>query len=89
MRRVKIKVFGKVQGVFFRYSVKELADRLGVKGFAKNNLDGSVEILAEGNDTAVSQIIEFCRQGPETARIDNVEVKEEKFIGNDDKFEIK
>ena len=88
MRRVRIKVYGKVQGVFFRYSVKELADRLGVKGFAKNNFDKTVEVLAEGEDAAVNQIIEFCMRGPEMARVDNVEMKEEKFIGNYDKFEI-
>ncbi len=89
MKRVRIKVFGKVQGVFFRYSAKELADRLGVRGFAKNNFDGTVEILAEGNDAEVNQIVEFCKQGPEMSRVDKIELKEEKVRGDYDKFEIK
>ncbi len=88
MRRVRIKVYGKVQGVFFRYSAKELADRLGVKGFAKNNFDGTVEVLAEGNDTEVNQIVEFCKQGPEMSRVEKIELKEEKVRGDYDKFEI-
>ena len=89
MRRVRITVFGKVQGVFFRYSAQELATKSKVNGFAKNNLDGSVEILAEGGDKAVEEIVEFCKHGPEMARIDKIEITEEDFIGDCDKFEIK
>ena len=88
MRRVRIIVHGKVQGVFFRYSVKQIADKLKVKGYARNNFDKTIEIVAEGSEEAISTIIQFCRRGPPMARVDRADMKEEKFIGEHDKFEI-
>ena len=84
-----MKIYGKVQGVFFRYELKKLADELQVKGFAKNNrIDGTLDVLAEGSNWTVDKIIDFCKKGPKMSRVDNVQIKEEKPRGDYTKFEI-
>ena len=74
--RVKIKVYGLVQGVFFRFNTKEKADELGLRGWVENKEDGSVEILTEGPDEKVKELIEWCKGGSGMARVDRVEVEE-------------
>ena len=70
----KIEITGKVQGVAFRYSAKSIADGMGIKGYAKNSYDGSVEIVASSNELALQQFIRWCHQGPARACVKNVEV---------------
>lgn len=72
----RIQVTGKVQGVFFRTSAKEEADRLGITGFVRNQPDGSVYIEAEGLREALDAFIEWCRQGPRLAEVQNIEIEE-------------
>jgi len=72
--RAELKIQGRVQGVFYRQSTKETADRLGLTGWARNCPDGSVEAVFEGEKTAVNQAIEWCRQGPVAARVSDVSV---------------
>lgn len=67
---------GKVQGVFFRASAKDTADRLSVKGSAQNMPDGSVYIEAEGDEENLKQFIGWCQQGPPRASVSNVNVVE-------------
>ena len=74
MKACAIRVAGKVQGVYFRASTKDVADALGVHGRVRNDADGSVFIEAEGADSAVDQLIEWCRKGPTRARVESVEV---------------
>lgn len=69
MKACTIRVAGRVQGVFFRASTKDVADRLGVQGRVSNIPDGSVFIEAEGDDAAVDQLIEWCRKGPPRAKV--------------------
>lgn len=76
MKHLNITVSGKVQGVFFRASVKAVADQLGVKGFVKNQKDGSVYIEAEGDEFSLDAFLEFCNEGPEKAIVEKVEVVE-------------
>jgi acylphosphatase len=76
MKHLNITVIGKVQGVFFRASVKAVADQLGVKGFVKNQKDGSVYIEAEGDDFSLDSFLEFCNEGPEKAVVEKVDVTE-------------
>lgn len=64
-----IRVSGRVQGVFFRASTKEEADRLGITGSVRNEPDGSVFIDAEGPDQAMLAFAEWCRTGPPRARV--------------------
>jgi len=76
MKHVKIKVTGKVQGVFFRASTKAVADQMGIKGLVKNEKDGSVYIEAEGEPTFLSMFVEWCHEGPEKAKVENVVVSD-------------
>ena len=76
LTRVKLKVFGRVQGVFYRQSTRSKASALGLSGYARNVDDGTVEIEAWGDDTAIDALVEWCGQGPPAANVSRVEVKE-------------
>jgi acylphosphatase len=76
MRRVKILVAGRVQGVYFRYFTKNKAEELGVRGSVKNLDSGHVEIIAEADDATLNEFIRWCHKGPITARVDSVDVSE-------------
>lgn len=76
MKSVSITVTGKVQGVFFRASAKDIAEKLDVRGFAQNMPDGSVYIEAEGDEENLKQFIGWCKQGPSRASVSNVNVVE-------------
>ncbi|MBW2988652.1 acylphosphatase [Candidatus Woesearchaeota archaeon] len=89
MKRVRIIVRGYVQGVFFRYHTYRLARQLGLRGFVRNLPDGSVEVVAEGMDTKLQQLVEFCREGPEAARVDSIEVEESTLDEELSGFEIR
>jgi acylphosphatase len=65
-------VTGKVQGVYFRHSTRLEANRLRVRGLARNLPDGSVEVLAQGNHDAVDALREWLHRGPAHARVDAV-----------------
>ena len=77
MIRRKFLVSGRVQGVFFRAACKDEADRLGVKGYARNRRDGRVEVVAEGPEDAVEQLARWCHQGPPRALVTKVEASTE------------
>jgi acylphosphatase len=76
MRSVKIRVSGRVQGVGFRYHTMQIAMANDIKGFIKNMPDSSVYIEATGNDDEIELFIEWCRNGPKWAFVENVEVTE-------------
>lgn len=69
IKHIKIKVYGKVQGVFFRVSAKKEAQEFEVVGFAENLPDGSVYIEAEGKEEALRNFLEWCKVGPTEARV--------------------
>lgn len=71
---IRIKIYGLVQGVFFRAYTREIAKKLGVKGYVRNMPDGSVEVLAKGNQEALKKLIEFCKQGPPEARVEKIKI---------------
>ena len=73
--RRRVRVTGRVQGVWFRASAAREAARLGVGGFARNERDGSVTVEAEGPQVAVDAMIAWCRIGPSRAEITGVEVE--------------
>ena len=73
MRGLKIKIYGDVQGVGFRYEAKIVADKLGIKGFARNENDGTVHIEAEGEEKDLEKFLEWCRKGPYSARVAKVD----------------
>lgn len=72
MQHYTIIVTGKVQGVFFRANTKEQADQLGIRGWVRNESDGSVRIEAEGEEELLQQLIAWCRRGPRLARVADV-----------------
>ncbi|MDD5581154.1 MAG: acylphosphatase [Methylobacter sp.] len=77
MRKVKILVSGRVQGVYFRVFTQNKAKHFAIKGSVKNLPDGRVEIIAEAaEDITIEKFIKWCRKGPITARIDNIEIAE-------------
>jgi acylphosphatase len=69
---VRREVRGRVQGVWFRGSAREEADRLGLVGWARNRPDGSVEIVAQGAPSAIERFVEWCRHGPPGARVSDL-----------------
>jgi len=69
-----IRVRGFVQGVFFRYTAKEEAEKLHISGFARNEPDGSVYIEAEGEEEDLNRFLTWCHNGPGAAKVKNVEV---------------
>lgn len=76
-----IKVYGKVQGVWFRKSTQQKALALGLKGFCKNLEDGSVYIEAEGDLEKLFNFVNWCKKGPELAEVENLKMSEETPTG--------
>ncbi len=72
-KSLKAVVSGRVQGVWFRASTKQVADKLGISGYAKNLPSGDVEVLATGEAEQLEQLIEFLGQGPELAVVDELD----------------
>ena len=77
LKRVRVHVSGKVQGVFFRDSARSKAEELGVAGWAENLPDGRVELVAEGPSDAVKAMVDWSRTGPESASVRDVQVEDE------------
>jgi acylphosphatase len=77
MIRRRVVVHGFVQGVFFRDTLRRMASRSGVAGWVRNNRDGTVEAVFEGEPEDVERLVDFCRAGPRGARVDSVDVYEE------------
>lgn len=70
----KVHVKGRVQGVGFRFFSEKLARQLGIKGYVKNNPDGTVEILAVTNEKVFALFLENLKTGPAMARVDDIEI---------------
>jgi acylphosphatase len=72
----RVRIHGRVQGVFFRAWTIEQARALGVAGWVRNRLDGTVELLAVGTADAVDALIACCRQGPPAAQVERLDIEE-------------
>ena len=86
--RARIRVRGIVQGVFFRQTTAREADRIGVTGWVKNLPTGDVEAVVEGDKKKVDEMIAWCHHGPPSARVEDVTVISEPFIGEFTHFSI-
>lgn len=86
--RRRVIVRGDVQGVNFRAATQIRARDLSIAGWVCNRPDGAVELVAEGDEEAVSELIAFCRQGPDHAAVADLEVVEEEPSGLDG-FELR
>ena len=88
-KRIHAFVKGIVQGVFFRYTTRQVANRLKLTGWVKNTRDGMVEVIAEGDELTLLELIEFLKKGPEHATVKNLDVKWQEFKDEFKKFSIK
>jgi acylphosphatase len=88
IKHVNIKVFGEVQGIGFRYETLAKARSLGLKGFVRNEPDGSVRIEAEGKREDLNKFIEWCKDGPRGAAIQNVNIEFQPELKNFLEFAI-
>ena len=76
IKHINIKIYGLVQGIFFRVTAKQQAAALGITGFARNESDGSVYIEAEGEKEKLDKFLKWCYLGPSMAEVEKVEVDE-------------
>lgn len=86
---VRVHITGLVQGVFFRAATKETADKLGLKGWVRNLPDGSVEAVFEGDHNNVKKAALWCKAGPPSARVSDVDEKWTEYAGEFDEFKIR
>jgi acylphosphatase len=76
-----VTVSGRVQGVFFRETMRRRAESSGLAGWVQNNAEGSVEAVFEGEQRAVERLVDWCREGPRGARVEWVDVASEEPEG--------
>lgn len=88
-KRVHVWIEGRVQGVFFRANVQEMASSAGLSGWVRNLVDGRVEAVFEGPAESVERMVQWCWQGSSSSRVDTVVTKEEPLQGQREGFEIR
>lgn len=88
LKQLNLTVHGRVQGVYFRASTQREARRLGVSGWVRNRPEGSVEILAEGEEVAIRELFGWAQKGPSAARVDHVDTRWRSFTGQFSDFRI-
>jgi acylphosphatase len=88
LKQLQLMVKGRVQGVYFRASAQREARRLGLTGWVKNRADGSVEILAEGEEVAIRDLYGWAQKGPGAARVDRVDSRWRSYSGEFPDFRI-
>ena len=87
--KAHLHIDGRVQGVFYRGFVQELAESLGLKGWVRNLRDGRVEAVFEGDKDVVENAIRQCRVGPPASRVANMEVQWETHTGDEKEFSVR
>lgn len=87
--RIHVRIYGRVQGVFFRASTQEQAQKLGLDGWVRNRGDGSVEVVAEGAPHQVHRLLAWVQHGPPMARVDSIEVVECESVGLQGGFDVR
>ena len=88
-RRIRLIIRGRVQGVWYRGSAREIAWRLGLTGWVRNLADGSVELVAEGKVSALNSLKAWCREGPPLARVHDVFEEQLTPCGEPESFEVR
>jgi acylphosphatase len=87
--RCHVIVSGRVQGVCFRMETKRVAERYGVSGWVRNNRDGTVEAVLEGEKGNVASVVEWCKKGPPHSNVNGVDIVAEDYKGEFLEFDIK
>jgi acylphosphatase len=85
---VQLIVRGRVTGVYFRASAQREAKRLGITGWVRNRNDGSIEIMAEGDEDVIKELVSWSHHGPTAARVDGVDVRWRGYSGDFADFRI-
>jgi acylphosphatase len=88
LKQLHMVVRGRVQGVYFRASAQREARRLGVCGWVRNRADGSLEMVAEGEEAAVRDLHGWAQKGPSAARVDKVDTRWRSYVGEYSDFRI-
>jgi acylphosphatase len=88
-KRARIRIHGKVQGVFYRLNASQKAKQLGLRGWVRNHPDGTVEALLEGREQAIEEMIRWCRKGPPGAAVEKVDVDREPYRGEFNNFQVR
>ena len=86
--RAHVVITGIVQGVFFRLETQRVAEKYGVDGWVRNQRDGSVEAVFEGDREAVHALLAWCQKGPPRASVEDVDVQWKDFTGEFSKFRV-
>jgi len=87
-QRIRLFVTGKVQGVFFRQTLKVMAKKNDVFGWVKNLEDGRVESVLEGDEDKVNRLVEWAHRGPANARVEDIDILNEKFTNEFSTFDV-
>ena len=87
--RAEVIVKGRVQGVWFRQSTCDMAKEQGLTGWCRNNSDGTVSAIFEGDEPAVEFAVNWCAHGPEMARVDDLQIKRTVATGEFNSFEVR
>jgi len=88
-KSVHVVISGRVQGVWFRASTKEQAERLGLIGWVRNTENGDVEAVFQGSDKLVEEILNWCKTGPPLAKVNNIKVENIEQINDINCFSIR
>ena len=89
MKKNHVVIEGKVQGVFFRANVQQVARSLDLTGWVRNLPDGRVEAVLEGAENNMAAMLDWCRQGPPYAAVRQVKITEEPYSGDYRDFSIR
>jgi acylphosphatase len=87
-KRIHIFITGRVQGVFFRQSTRVMAIKNNVTGWIRNLDDGRVEIVAEGEESNINSLTDWCKTGPANSRVDEFELLDEDSTGEFENFDV-
>lgn len=88
-KRLHVKVFGDVHGVFYRASTRDKAVELGLTGYVQNMPDSTVEAVFEGEESDLTAMLEFCKEGPSTAAVNRVEEAWQPFQNEFKDFKVR
>ena len=86
MKTLRLVIHGRVQGVFFRDTMRSEAQRLGTAGWVRNNSDGTVEAAVQGESAAVDAIVRWAHRGPQRAQVERVDIEPD--AGDYTSFEV-
>jgi len=88
-KQIMLIIHGRGQMVFFRDSTRRQAKKLGLAGWVSNQEDGTVKVVAEGEQENLEKLIKWCYNGPNIAKVDKIDIQWQKATGQFEKFEIR